>query len=121
MVGEKLRVEDGEVNPLIVFPIFGNEHVVHVKRPRHRSSRWLGLEADLDDIDDLRQGSIQFRAQMRNRCAVRFSGLCGYSLDGRDFRWFRWLHGNTSNGSQSVGKLQIADKTVPVVRRSNTR
>ena len=35
-------------------------------------------EPALDDIDDLRQRPIRFRAQMRYRRAVRFGGLRGY-------------------------------------------
>src|SRR5262249_44904018 len=108
VAGEKLRVEHGEVNPLVVFPILGNEHVVHVKRPSHRSCRWLGLKPNLDDMDDLRQRHIRLRAQMRYRRAVCFSELRGYDLYGGYFRWFWWLHNDTSNGSESVGTLQIS-------------
>src|SRR5215510_278170 len=46
---------------------------------------------------------------MRDRCTLRFGGLRGYDLYRGDFRWLRWLHDDTSNGSGSVGALQIAD------------
>src|SRR5262245_2485501 len=62
VVGEELRVEHSKVDAIVVFPVFGDEHVLHIEPPTHRSSRWLRLEPDLDDIDDLRQGPIQLRA-----------------------------------------------------------
>jgi len=34
VVDEKLQVEHREINSLIVFPIFGDEHAVHIERPQ---------------------------------------------------------------------------------------
>src|SRR5215468_5506314 len=46
---------------------------------------------------------------MRDRRTLRFGGLGGYDLYAGDLRWLRWLHDDTSNRSESVGALQIAD------------
>src|SRR2546423_417139 len=92
VIGEKLRVEHREVNPVPIFPIFWDEHVVHIERPSHRRDRGLGLEPDFDNVDDLRQRLIGFRAEVGDRRAVRLGRLRGYDLYRGDFRWAWWLH-----------------------------